>query len=242
MIPAPLSIRNDLRRIMAREFARYLTRDMVVYDVGCGEKPFANALAGKVKAYIGVDVADGFYDASHIDLIGSAYAVPVADGIADAVISAQVLEHLERPRDALKEAARILKPAGYLFLSVPFFYPVHAAPRDFYRYSIHGLDALLDEAGFERLDCEAIGGFWYCAGHFLALYCQAVNRGFMKKTGIGGALIWIIQVAFKGLHALEGAILRLLGKDAGRSRAMWATNYVLVARKRGTAIQGNQFE
>jgi hypothetical protein len=35
---------------------------MVVYDIGCGDKPFAPVLAGKVKDHIGVDIEDGFYE------------------------------------------------------------------------------------------------------------------------------------------------------------------------------------
>lgn len=128
-----INLRNDVRRTLLKYFDRYLTNKDDVYDIGCGGKPFAGALDGKVSKYIGVDIEDGFYDSSYIDLVGNAYDVPIDDGSADAVISSQVFEHLEFPEKALGEAARILKERGFLFLAFPFLYPLHAEPHDYSR-------------------------------------------------------------------------------------------------------------
>jgi hypothetical protein len=57
------------------------------------QKPFAKFLKGKVKAHIGVDLADGFCASTYVDLIGTAYDV-LPDGSADAIILSQVIEHL----------------------------------------------------------------------------------------------------------------------------------------------------
>ena len=48
---------------------------------------------------------------------GSAYDLPFADGSFDLVCAIEVLEHLERPRDALAEMSRVARRA--LLLSVP---------------------------------------------------------------------------------------------------------------------------
>jgi 2-polyprenyl-6-hydroxyphenyl methylase / 3-demethylubiquinone-9 3-methyltransferase len=45
------------------------------------------------------------------------YHAPCASGRADLVLLCDVLEHLERPLDALAEAARALRPGGALFVS-----------------------------------------------------------------------------------------------------------------------------
>ena len=47
----------------------------------------------------------------------SAYDLPFDDGSFDCVCALEVLEHLERPRDALTEMARVARKA--LLLSVP---------------------------------------------------------------------------------------------------------------------------
>ena len=72
-----INLRNDVRDALLQYFDSYLTNEDQVYDIGCGGKPFY-ALNGKVKKYIGVDVEDGFYDLD-IDLVGTAYEVPVDD-------------------------------------------------------------------------------------------------------------------------------------------------------------------
>jgi SAM-dependent methyltransferase len=48
-------------------------------------------------------------------------ALSFADASLDAVVSQDVLEHVADHRDALREAARVLRPGGVLVLSVPFY-------------------------------------------------------------------------------------------------------------------------
>lgn len=176
-----INLRNDVRRILLQYFDKYLTKEYKVYDIGCGGKPFASALDGHVKKYTGVDVEGGFYDSSYIDIIGTAYDVPIDDESADAVISSQVLEHLECPEKAIEETARILKNEGLFFLSFPFLYPVHADPHDHSRITEFKIKGMLKTAGFEILEFQRIGGFWYLAGLFLGIYMQPFDRGFLKK-------------------------------------------------------------
>lgn len=45
--------------------------------------------------------------------------LPFADCTFDAVCLADVLEHLERPVDALKELRRVTKPKGHIIVSTP---------------------------------------------------------------------------------------------------------------------------
>src|SRR6185437_5387730 len=63
----------------------------------------------------------------------------------------EVLEHLERPGDAVAECFRLLEPGGHLMATTPLFWPVHDA-RDFYRYTPQGLRYLLETAGFEAVE------------------------------------------------------------------------------------------
>lgn len=72
----------------------------------------------------------------------------------DLIIMSEVLEHLHSPKDALENVHESLKDRGKLVLTTPFVFPIHDEPYDYFRYTKHGLQMLLDEAGFERVCIE----------------------------------------------------------------------------------------
>ena len=45
--------------------------------------------------------------------------LPVRDGVFDAIISTEVIEHLENPRAVFREFHRLLRPGGRLLLTTP---------------------------------------------------------------------------------------------------------------------------
>lgn len=61
---------------------------------------------------------------------GDATALPVPDGVADAVTMLDIVEHVDRPERAIAEARRVLRPGGTLIVTVP------------HRGLLHRLDAL----------------------------------------------------------------------------------------------------
>jgi SAM-dependent methyltransferase len=69
----------------------------------------------------------------------------LADGEFEYIVCTEVLEHTLRPWDAVKEMWRLLKPEGLLFLSVPFNFRIHGPLPDCWRFTEHGLRALLGE-------------------------------------------------------------------------------------------------
>lgn len=228
-----IAMRSDLHALFEKLFVTYMPADAVVYDIGCGQKPFASLLNGRVKSHIGVDLADGFYKPDQVDLIGTAYAVPAPDGCADAVISSQVIEHLETPLIAINETHRLLKSGGLFFLSFPFLYPQHAQPRDFLRYTEFYLKQEIAADKFDVLTFERIGGFWYLMGMYLNLYLQQLDRGVLKKIYLIKIMTFIFSLFFRTLHALEGILFDLVDKDVKEFRARWTVNYVAVLKKKG---------
>jgi len=213
-------------------FLEHMPKDAIVYDIGCGQKPFADFLRGKVKSHIGVDLVDGFYSPDQVDLIGTAYDVPAPDASGDAIILSQVIEHLETPMLAMKEANRLLKPGGVLFLSFPFLYPQHAQPRDYLRYTEYYLASTLADKNFEIVACDRIGGFWYLIGMYMTIYLQQFDRGLLKKAFLTRIASSAIGLVFFLLHRTEEATLRLIEKDVDSLRAKWTVNYVAVLRKK----------
>jgi SAM-dependent methyltransferase len=119
-----------------------------VLDVGCGSQPYRELIPAE--RYVGMEVdtprtrasfaADVYYD-------GATFPLPDAD--YDGVLCSQVFEHVFHPARFLAEVHRVLKPGGWLVLTVPFVWDEHEQPHDFARYSSFGLRAVLEAAGFE---------------------------------------------------------------------------------------------
>ncbi len=139
-------------------------------DIGCGDKPFYPILKDQVDEYIGVDHPETLHTKDNIDVFADVYALPFEDNSFDTAILTQVIEHLEKPEKAIKEINRILKPGGKLFVSWPFLYPIHEAPRDFYRYTKFGMRYLAEEAGFKNIEIKSSSGFWITFFGLLSKY------------------------------------------------------------------------
>lgn len=131
----------------------------ILVDIGCGEKPYAIVTKDLVSEHIGVDHEDTQHQKSNIDIFASAYNTTLPDASADTILCTAVLEHLERPKDALREMYRTLKPGGYIILTAPLFWHLHEEPRDFYRYTKYGLEYLFTGAGFQIVEISPFSGF-----------------------------------------------------------------------------------
>ena len=101
---------------------------MAVLDVGCGPGNITAGLARKVDhgSIIGIDVSEAVIElavaeqshkAANLSFqVGDVYALDFSDARFDVIYAHQVLQHLARPVDALKELRRVLKPGGLLAL------------------------------------------------------------------------------------------------------------------------------
>ena len=154
-------------------------------DIGCGTKPYKGLYTPYVSYSFGVDHLEGSHGLTKVDIAATAYAVPVKDRSFDTILLTAVLEHLEEPAKALVEICRILKPGGTLILSVPLFWHLHEEPRDFYRYTKHGLRYLLKKADLQILELKPLSGFWVTFGIELAYYLRKTTSHF------GRPLIWL---------------------------------------------------
>ncbi len=90
---------------------------------------------------------------------GDIYRLPYGDGSFDAVVASEILEHLEEPRDAVREIARVIRPGGFVVLSTPYREKmrytlcIHCNKKTPVNAHLHSFDdtvlqALLTEAGF----------------------------------------------------------------------------------------------
>jgi SAM-dependent methyltransferase len=133
-------------------------REGLVADVGCSDRKLSRFI-GPNATYVGLDyptTATGLYSTKP-DVFANAESLPLRDRSIDVLIAKDVLEHVERPEQALREAARVLRAGGCLILWIPFMYPIHDAPFDFQRFTEHGLGRRLAAAGFDLKGMNGVG-------------------------------------------------------------------------------------
>lgn len=94
------------------------------------------------------------------DIRADASSIPLESASADAVILAEVVEHLPEPGAALREAARLLRSGGALLATAPFMFRVHPDPIDIGRYTPQWWEASLHAAGFATIEVEQQGTFF----------------------------------------------------------------------------------
>lgn len=188
-------------------------------DVGCGLKPYAPLLAPYVTEHVGVDHPDSPHALTSVDVLATAYDIPLESASFDTVLMSEVLEHLERPGDALAESHRLLKPGGKLILTTPFIWTLHEEPRDFYRFSPYGLRYEAEQAGFSEMTVIPLAGQWVMLALMLG---YALGRSPARRLGRGMRFVHT---------ALQGAAIRL---DYRWFEPWLAHGHLLVAQRPAT--------
>jgi len=86
----------------------------------------------------------------------------------DIVITTCVLEHVHTPEKVISEIWKILKPGGSCILAVPFIYPYHPGPKDYYRFTRDSLSYLFRE--FNKVEI-------YHYGNKIQAIWELINKG-----------------------------------------------------------------
>lgn len=92
------------------------------------------------------------------DVIGDPYALPYADGAANAVILDGVLEQVERPDQVLRQALRVLHPGGELWVGSAQTPPPPGTSQRPRTLTAAGIAAMVVAAGFEVRAAGATAG------------------------------------------------------------------------------------
>jgi ubiquinone/menaquinone biosynthesis C-methylase UbiE len=107
-------------------FFSYLKPDHKILDIGCGNGRLYEAIKDKKIEYAGIDNSEQLIEKARekhqsvVFQIADALSLPFEDGKFDHVFMMAVLPHIPSPElqlGALKNAYRILKPGGYLFIT-----------------------------------------------------------------------------------------------------------------------------
>ncbi|NWF64888.1 MAG: class I SAM-dependent methyltransferase [Chloroflexi bacterium] len=146
-------------------------------------------------------------------------ATPLKTASVDCILCTEVLEHLKDPQSCVDEIHRLLRDDGLVFASTPFFYPVHADPYDFQRFTEDGLRHLFHE--FKSVEVYRMGGYFGVLG----LLCELGIPGEEGKTLTSKFVRWALKWLSRWLCSLD---LSLYGTE-NASRQTFTTGYFLKA-------------
>lgn len=204
----------------------------IVLDIGCADKWIKTHLPQQVY-YIGLDypaTANALYR-TQPNIFGEAEKLPFADESIDTIYLLDVLEHLENPLIALREASRTLKQDGKLVMRIPFLYPIHDAPRDFTRFTIYGLQTLSDHCKLEIVKSDHIGTPFETAALLNNIaYTKAAIDLFSKRNPL------FIMAIILPIYFLINNIFSFLLSRAAPNTTIMPHTYLLTLRKTKAGI------
>ena len=97
--------------------------------------------------FTGIDLVDGSNVDTVLDICSPARVVRARLGSEafDLVICCHVLEHTRDPQRAARNIQDVLRPGGIAYVATPWSQAFHAAPDDYWRFSLRGLMLLFGE-------------------------------------------------------------------------------------------------
>lgn len=155
-----------------------------------------------------------------VDLLGDIQRLPFADASVDGVICTYVLEHVADARACIDEIARVVKPGGQVYISVPFIFPTHPDPLDRWRWTLDGLRHAL--RAFDEIEAGNAGGPFSALVSVFPTLLGSVFSNFYLFNAVRFSLGWLMWP------------LKFLDVVAARSKKayMTAPNFYFWGRKR----------
>lgn len=200
---------------MRRIAVKYVKGGELIYDYGCGAKPYSVLFATGSGRYVGFDLQS---NPAADDFLDERYCMPVSDASCQIVLSTQVLEHVPSAAKYLSECSRVLQQGGLLILSTHGFFNYHGCPEDFRRWTLYGLKYELEQTGFRIIESVAVLPGWACA---IQLLQHQITRGLPRVLKgaifLGFQLILALFASkpkWKAVDAVDACVFVLVAKKA----------------------------
>jgi len=188
-------------------YSKYIKKGDWILDIGCGAAPMSLYAANKGAVVKGVELSERAISenrkaAEYLNLTNLSFECEdfmayCDDSVYDIIMLTEVLEHLPDDKFSLKKICQLMKPGGYLLMSVPSVNaPLHKRyvrkfgkdPFDervghLRRYNAVTVFNLVYMAGFELVEFKLCEGYlrnWLYNDEIGQLFMK-FNRKFIKK-------------------------------------------------------------
>jgi len=138
------SLARTLMNYCLSEFE--LTGDII--DLGSGPVRASYYRFLKFREPYNLTYADYYKTGANLIKLDLEKPFPLEHDSFDYVMCFNVLEHVYRFENVVKESYRILKKRGLFIGSTPFLYSFHPDPHDYFRYSHESLQRMFEEADY----------------------------------------------------------------------------------------------
>ena len=141
---------------LARALSRTVRLPEPIYEFGARRVP-GQEHRGDVRSFfrdrrfVGTDVEPG----EGVDVVLDLHRLELPDASIGTALVFDTIEHVGHPRRALAEVHRCLVPGGLLVITSVMYFPVHAYPDDYWRFTASGFSILLEP--FHRVAVRAYG-------------------------------------------------------------------------------------
>jgi len=148
-----MKIKTPIRLLKERKLRNFAktVQNANILEVGCGTNSYAKYFPNS--HFLATDIVE----TSQTDEVADVMNLQYPDKSFDVVLCLSILEHLPNPQNAIGEIYRVLRENGVAVFYVPFFYPLHDLPNDYWRFTESGCYELLKL--FHEIEIEQIG-FW----------------------------------------------------------------------------------
>jgi uncharacterized protein YbaR (Trm112 family) len=180
-----LYIGKSLHDKLKDTYINNLSEDKLILNFGSGhEKMFMK------DNMVNFDI----YPHANAHIAGDGHYLPFKKESFDVVWLCAVLEHIQNPFIVMDEVHRVLKPGGYVLISVPFIQYLHASPHDYFRYTKFGLRSLCRK--FKEVDSgQSYTGPAGTIVQLIASIPEHITSNKVIKNGFNFLLSWLFYPA-----------------------------------------------
>ena len=118
----------------------------------------------------------------------------------DTLLSFELLEYLEYPKDFFNKAYKLLKPKGHMILSIPFLNPIHGDKLDNYRITKKKLIEIIKKEKFKIIKFHNVGSVGTVINDIIRASCGYASKS--KKGKISIFFLFIFKWFFNLLDYL----------------------------------------